>query len=168
MTNKLDWRNPSDAVAARVRAARKSTGLTVPELAERCAKAGYPELTRQAIYNIESRRARAGGPRVHRPVTVDELIALARALSVAPVNLLVPLGDAEPYPLGGGEVADAGTVRLWVKGRQPLKETNRRTYFNQVPDAEAERGAELVQLQEIHDDRFASGQFRIIEEQEGP
>jgi transcriptional regulator with XRE-family HTH domain len=80
---------PSDRVAKRVRALRKEQDLTVAQLAARCGEAGMPQLTAQALYKLETRRAAPSGAR--RPVTVDELFILARALGVTLGHLL--LGD---------------------------------------------------------------------------
>jgi transcriptional regulator with XRE-family HTH domain len=110
---------PSDVVAARVRQVRKRRELTVPELAERCAAIGAPQLTAQAIYKIEGQRESA--TRSPRQVTVDELLALAAALNVAPVHLLVPVDDvAAPYDVTATVNQQAWAVREWIRGTRPL------------------------------------------------
>jgi transcriptional regulator with XRE-family HTH domain len=78
---------PSDRVAARVRALRRDQEMTVAQLAERCAAEGMPQLTAQALYKLETRRAAPSGAR--RPVTVDELFTLARALGTTAGELLL-------------------------------------------------------------------------------
>jgi len=75
----------SDLVAERVRKLRKERGLTAAELAARCAEAGMPQLTTQVIYKLEGQRTN----RAPRPVTVDEVLVLADALTVPPA-VLVP------------------------------------------------------------------------------
>lgn len=88
-------KTPSDRVAGRVQEFRQSRGMTVTHLAERCAELGMPELTAQVIYKLEGRRkAPSGRP---RPVTVDELVVLARALGV-PVGRLLYGDDGTRYP----------------------------------------------------------------------
>lgn len=87
---------PSDKVAARVRSLRRAQDITVAELAERCAAEGMPQLTAQALYKLEARRAAPSGAR--RPVTVDELFVLARALDVTVGELL--LGQPGTRTLG--------------------------------------------------------------------
>jgi transcriptional regulator with XRE-family HTH domain len=112
----------SDAVAMRVRKVRGSRNLSVPKLAARCADFGMPELSAQAIYKIEARRPGKLRP---RPVTVDELLTLAAALNVAPVNLLVPpREDAAPYPVTPGVSESRSGVRLWIRGLAPLQDTD--------------------------------------------
>src|SRR6266700_5123069 len=105
---------PSDVVAARVREVRGKRNLTVAELAGRCAGLGAPELTAQALYKLEQRRPGKLRP---RPVKVDELLALAAALNVAPVHLLVPPDDfRKAYQLTGGISERAVYVRHWIRG----------------------------------------------------
>jgi len=93
----------SDRVARRVRELRQSRGLTVAELADGCAAAGMPALTAQVLYKLEGQRDSAA--RRPRPVTVDELLVLARALDV-PVGELL-LGPGTSY----GPMTPAGLRR---------------------------------------------------------
>src|SRR5260370_36781588 len=109
---------PSDVVAARVREVRGKRGLTVAQLAERCAAIGAPQITVQAIYKIEGQRESATRP--PRQVTVDELLALAAALNVAPASLLVHPDDIEPYSVTGAVIRVAPEVRQWIRGEVPL------------------------------------------------
>jgi hypothetical protein len=81
---------PSDNVAARVRALRKAQDMQVADLAAACAELGMPELTTQALWRLEGRRPAPSGKR--RPVTVDELFVLARALDVTVGRLLLGEG----------------------------------------------------------------------------
>ena len=134
---------PSDITAARVRKVRAKRGLTVAELAERCAAAGFPELTVQALYNLEGRRSRTR--RAARPVTVDELFALAKALQVAPVHLLVPPDtDDEPYSVTPEVTAPALHVRDWVRGYGLLPGDDRQLYLTEVPPGEFEEIAGVL------------------------
>ncbi len=79
----------SETVGERVRAIRRTRQLTVEDLAAMCADAGYPELTRDAIYAIESGR-RLGGRR-RRTVSIDELFGFAKAFNVPLAVLLWPI-----------------------------------------------------------------------------
>jgi transcriptional regulator with XRE-family HTH domain/tetratricopeptide (TPR) repeat protein len=67
-------------IAARLRDLRRQQGMSARELAERCAEAGVPSLTRSTIAKIESG--------VREFVTVDELSGLAQALGLSPEELL--------------------------------------------------------------------------------
>ena len=128
-------RTPSDVVAARVREVRKKRGMTVADLAARCADMGAPELTAQALYKLESRRPGKLRP---RPVTVDELLTLAVALNVAPVHLLVPIDDPRAlYPVVGGVLVDRFGARAWIRGIGPIDpDADPREFDAEVPRGE--------------------------------
>jgi transcriptional regulator with XRE-family HTH domain len=133
---------PSDVVAARVREVRGKRNLTVAGLAARCAELGAPELTAQALYKLEQRRPGKLRP---RPVTVDELLALAAALNCPPVCLLVPPDDpGEPYAVTAALTEDRFSVRAWIRGAGPLlgdedhpnKYDDNREYYAELPPGE--------------------------------
>jgi transcriptional regulator with XRE-family HTH domain len=127
-------RTPSDVVAATVREVRGKQGMTVAALAERCAAAGAPQLSMQALYKLEGRRPGKLRP---RPVTVDELMALACALDIAPLYLLTGLGrDSEPYQVTGNVRERTGKVRQWICGTiegANLRGVDRLVYLTQRP-----------------------------------
>jgi hypothetical protein len=127
---------PSDAVAARVKQVRKRRDLTVADLAARCAELGAPQLTAQALYKLEGQRESAG--RRPRPVTVDELLALALALNVAPVHLLVPPDEPDtPYRVTATVTERRFLVRGWIRGIGPLDpDTDLREFHSEVPPGE--------------------------------
>lgn len=128
----------SDSVAERVQQVRKKRGWTVKQLAERCAELGAPELTAQALYNLENGRRDDSGRR-RRDVTVDELLKLAYVLSVAPVHLLVPPVDGNevvPYRFIEGVTTTPGFARAWIRGQSPIGRVTARDYFSEVPDSE--------------------------------
>ncbi|MGP4092758.1 helix-turn-helix domain-containing protein [Streptomyces sp. KR55] len=128
----------SDSVAERVQQVRKKRGWTVKQLAERCAELGAPELTAQALYNLENGRRDDSGRR-RRDVTVDELLKLAYVLSVAPVHLLVPPVDGDavvPYRFIEGVTTTPGFARAWIRGQSPIGRVVAREYFSEVPDSE--------------------------------
>lgn len=139
MTQNREWDQPltpGQAIARRVREARKARGWSAQQLAERCADLGMPELDRSTIANIENgRRQRVG---------VDELLVLALALGVAPVHLLVPLHE-EWYAVTPEHITGASRVRQWVRGNYPippiqndpvLRQADRDTYLSQQPEKE--------------------------------
>jgi transcriptional regulator with XRE-family HTH domain len=86
----------SDVVAARVQQLRKRRGWTARQLAEACAATGSPQLTENVIANIEAGRRDKQGRR-RRDVTVDELVAFARALDVS-VGLLLWSATPQAQP----------------------------------------------------------------------
>lgn len=79
----------SDEVAERINSRRRALGWNRGRLAEECTKLGAPELTVDALTNIESGRRQDGVRR--RLITIDELVVIAEALSVRPSWLLPSL-----------------------------------------------------------------------------
>jgi transcriptional regulator with XRE-family HTH domain len=118
VTNDLGLSRISETVGRQVTRLRKGLGWSVEQLAERCTQAGAPELTVNAIYVIESGRKDKATGRRRRHVTVDELLTLAVAFGVTPVDLLVPstVADDEPYHVAPKVAATAGTAREWIGG----------------------------------------------------
>lgn len=92
--NAKTWQESLAArVGGAVRKARESAGLTAAQLSERTRDIGYP-VHRIAISKIEN-GARAG------KLDVAELVALARALGVPPIELIypdLPDGPVEVWP----------------------------------------------------------------------
>lgn len=72
-------------VADRVRVLRKARAWTVQELADRCAEAGLPSLTRSTLAKIESG--------VRRLISAEEIAVLAEVFELTPTQLLE--ADAE-------------------------------------------------------------------------
>jgi transcriptional regulator with XRE-family HTH domain len=86
----------SDVVASRVQQFRKRRGWSGRRLAEACAATGNPQITESVVANIESGRRDEHGRR-RRDVTVDELVAFARALDVS-VALLLWSSTTQAHP----------------------------------------------------------------------
>jgi transcriptional regulator with XRE-family HTH domain len=86
----------SDAVANRVQQLRKRRGWSARRLAEACAATGNPQLTESVVANIECGRRDKQGRR-RRDVSVDELVAFARALDVS-VGLLLWSATTQAHP----------------------------------------------------------------------
>ena len=81
-----------DGIGDRVRSLRRQRRWTAQRLADECARAGLPSLTRGTLAKIESG--------VRKSVTAEELVVLARSLGVAVPDLLesVPAADAVAEP----------------------------------------------------------------------
>lgn len=84
----------SDQVASHIKSTRKDLGITRAQLAAKCAALGDDKLTIAALESIETGRPDKDGAR-RRHVSVDELLVLAKALNVPPLDLLYPLMDTE-------------------------------------------------------------------------
>ena len=130
----------------RIREARTARGWSAEELARRCAELGTRRLDRSTITSIEIGR--------REKVSVDELLILSAALSVAPVNLLAPI--SETIEQAGREVPvyvritpdfwlHPSVMREWVRGRQPVlgKRTDPRIYFREVAPEDWKETTEL-------------------------
>lgn len=87
---------------------REGQRLTYVELVERLASIGRP------IPILGLRRIERG----ERRVDLDDLLALAKALRVNPVDLMVPadLADEEPYSVAPEVPTTAATARNWIGG----------------------------------------------------
>ncbi|MEU8324335.1 helix-turn-helix domain-containing protein [Nonomuraea sp. NPDC048881] len=117
-------------VAENIRHHRRRQGLSVQNVADRCAAQGYP-LQRNHLTKLES------GHRAS--LTVAELLVLAHALTVPPVLLLAPLGrSTDTVEILPGVDADPGEAVFWLDGTAPLPDT--------PPDDGAGARAELQTL----------------------
>lgn len=122
----------TEVIAIRVRQVRRRKGWTAERLGEEMAKVGLP-WNRSVMANLESGR--------RRYVTVDELLALAYVLDVAPIHLLVPIDDeAAPYAVLPQRSEPAGVVRSWVRGLAQLPGQDGRVYSSEVPKDEWKLG----------------------------
>lgn len=127
---------PHRVIAVRVRELRKRRNLTAARLAEEMTKAGV-KWDRTIVTNLENGRRSA--------VSVEEALALAYVLDVAPVHLLVPLESDGWYAVTpGGYSTRNDRVRAWIRGTYALEgHTDLRSYFSEVPADEFDREAEL-------------------------
>lgn len=118
-----------EAVARRIKEARKARGWSVRHLAERCAEEGMPSLDRSTLAKIEAgQRQRLG---------IDELLVLARALNVGLVYLVFPLDDDTLVRITPQMQQTALWLRDWAAGKTPLPpERDEDGYFQQAPERE--------------------------------
>lgn len=86
-------------IGAAVQLHRKRQGLSAEALSARCSDVGYP-IPRNTIANLENGRKEG--------VPVHEVMVLAMALNVAPIDLLFPvaLGWDVPMPQGPTPIVD--------------------------------------------------------------
>ncbi|MFB7647142.1 helix-turn-helix domain-containing protein [Streptomyces sp. NPDC056084] len=111
-------------IARRAREVRKGRGWTAAELGQRMAAQGVP-WDRQIVANLENHK--------RQNVTVNELLALARVLDVAPINLLVPPTNDGPFHVTPVETVAPSAARAWLRGDRPLSGTDLRTFRTEVP-----------------------------------
>lgn len=95
---------------ANVARLREARGLTKKDLADRTQELGRP------VPPLGISRIEAGT----RRVDADDLVALADALNVSPLDLLLPpKANGEPFSLTNGHAVTSRTAWLWALGRQP-------------------------------------------------
>lgn len=120
-------------IAARVRELRKRQDWTADQLAKELQAVGI-EWDRSIVTNLELGR--------RKTVSVEELLALAYVLGVAPVHLLVPpdAGEDHRYRVvpAGLSALRPETARRWIAGSQPIKAgpggvIDGRRYFFEAP-----------------------------------
>jgi transcriptional regulator with XRE-family HTH domain len=114
---------PEAIFSRRLKETRRARGLSQRRLVARLAALGRP-LNQAVITRIE---------RGARKVSLDEAIALAAALDVAPVHLFLPIDDSERVSLTPTLEVSAALARQWARGRRPLDPANTRFYAYQSP-----------------------------------
>lgn len=97
----------TSVVAAQIRFYRGQRGYSAQDLSDRCAALGFA-IPRPVLSNLENGRRES--------VSVAELIVLARALDVPPLQLLVPVGRAESLELFPGASRPAWDAARWITG----------------------------------------------------
>lgn len=98
-------------VVQAMRDARRAAGLTMAELAQRCADRGVPAIGEQTIKNLEAGRRTS--------LTITDFTVLAAALDVPPVSLLFPLGVAATVEVLPGREMSTWDAVAWFTGETP-------------------------------------------------
>src|SRR6516162_8256956 len=117
MTQNGDWpTRAAQLVAREVRRYREAQRprMSTQKLADRTAELGM-EIPRSVLANLESGR--------RETVTVPEILVLAAALQVAPVELLCPVGFDEQLEILPGHMMDPLSASRWVDGELVLDVT---------------------------------------------
>jgi transcriptional regulator with XRE-family HTH domain len=129
VTQDSPQREPTHAVAQRVKELLRKRGLTGEMLADRMTELDIP-WNRAIVANLVSGR--------RRTVSVDELLALAVVLNVAPVHLLVPPDDPHAaYEVTPKVTAERSSVRAWIRGVNSIDaDADWRQFFAEVPKDE--------------------------------
>jgi hypothetical protein len=118
---------PTQVVAGQVRHLRHRRGWSASDLAAKMTDAGFP-WDRSLVSRLET------GAREN--VTLDEVLALAYVLNVAPVYLFVPSDPRVEYQVVPVCTVGVLTARQWVRGQQPLPGADRREYIAETPPEE--------------------------------
>lgn len=105
-------------VADRLAELRASRNLTYQGLSDRLTELGWP-IPELGLRRIEARARR---------VTVDDLLALASALNVSPLDLLLPRSEGE-LPTAVPEDVNLDEVWAWAKQQTNLNPEARASYW---------------------------------------
>jgi transcriptional regulator with XRE-family HTH domain len=100
-------------VGYQVAAVRKSSGITLEELAQAVTDSGVT-MDRFAISKLERGRRQSIG--------VHEVFALAEALNVSPIHLMVPIEGGD-YMVTPKHLVECGRARAWIRGQSPFLDT---------------------------------------------
>jgi len=121
---------------------RKRLEMSAAQLAQRCAQIGAPELTESTIANIETGRKHKSTGRRRRHVTVDELLAFAAALDVAPIHLLTSpdASEDDAYQVTPSVSVSTDKARGWIRGFWTLPGTRNERLFYLLEIPSDERG----------------------------
>jgi transcriptional regulator with XRE-family HTH domain len=99
------------SIAKNVRRYRKAKDWSARELAETCTILGF-DIPRTAVSDLEN------GRRLF--ITVSELLMLARALEVSPIDLVFPQDREEPVRVSPAELLDSFEAGQWWSGRRKI------------------------------------------------
>lgn len=114
----------SVGIGRRIKELRGRRGITAKKLADLVNTVGV-RCDRSTVTKLETGR--------RQNVTVVELLAFARVLDVAPVNLLIPLSNKGTFPVTPAEHVDVSEARAWIRGSKPLPNTDLRIFHTEVP-----------------------------------
>src|SRR6266511_5775853 len=117
---------PGAIFGRRVAEERRRQGLSQDELVKRLAKLGRP-MDRSNLGYIER-----GGTTGQ----LDNVIALALALGVAPIHLIVPRDGEETVELTKKHRLPARKARLWISGAELLPDSDPVAYIAAMPEDE--------------------------------
>lgn len=109
--------SPGELIAQRVRKYRDQQNWSQRQLAERMTDLGFP-INRVTLAKIEG-----GGVRA-KNVSVEELFALAAALSVPPLALVLSLEEGSPLAVTRDIEINPLYALNWITGRTPFGRPN--------------------------------------------
>jgi len=121
---------PGQVFARQLRRLRKKRGWSQKQLAD-LLQAQDVAINRATIARIESE---PDGTRAHN-ISVEDLLAVAIALGVNPVELFVPQEADEVLSVGKTKLTPA-EARDWLRQKRPLRKEDAATYLFEVPDTE--------------------------------
>lgn len=154
----LDLGATGRRVAERITYYRNARSLTYQALSQAIAGLGWniPEL---GLRRIESRARR---------VTVDDLLAIAAALDVSPLELLLPDRDGEGTSTGVPADVNAAEIWAWAHGATTLNLEARRAYWHTHSITlrdQLEDMKELAEAKGVKARRWAQHHIQVYEQE---
>ena len=73
-----------------------------------------------------------------RNISLEDVLGIAMALGVNPVELIVPQDADILLRIGSAEISPQA-ARDWFRQKQPLRKQDEKTYFTEVPQEEWDR-----------------------------
>lgn len=125
----------TQTVAREIRRHRDRQKLSAQQLADRTAELGMP-IPRNVLANLESGR--------RGTVSVAEILVVAAALGVAPMELICPVGYDEQLETLPGRTMDPLTASRWIDGELVLDVSGPKTMLR-APKAGDESGTRLAE-----------------------
>jgi transcriptional regulator with XRE-family HTH domain len=120
----MEVHESSVGIGRRIKELRRRRGITAQGLADLVSATGV-RCDRWTVTKLETGR--------RQNVTVVELLAFARVLEVAPVNLLISPTNEGTFPVTPAECVDLREARAWFRGVKPLPNTDLRIFHTEVP-----------------------------------
>lgn len=125
----------TQTVAREIRRHRDRRKLSAQQLADRTSELGMP-IPRNVLANLESGR--------RDTITVAEVLVLAAALDVAPMELICPVGFDDQVELLPGQMMDPLQASRWIDGELALDMTGPEPVFR-APSAGDQSGTRLAE-----------------------
>jgi len=138
VTQDEDWQvRTARLVAREVRRYRENRRpkMSAQQLADRTAELGMP-IPRSVLANLESGR--------RETVSVAEVLVLAAALGVSPIELMCPVGFDEKAEMLPGRMMDPREAMRWFTGEMKLEITEATTTLR-PPGTEERSSTYLVE-----------------------
>ena len=142
VTKSDDWSaGVAQLVAREVRRYRRMRRprMSMQQLADRTAELGMP-IPQSVLANLESGR--------RETVSVAEVLVLAAALNVAPIDLICPVGFDKQMEMLPGAAMDPLTVRRWFTGNWKLDIDGAGAWTMRTPSAAEQGNAYLLEYHE--------------------
>jgi transcriptional regulator with XRE-family HTH domain len=113
------------SIAGQVKRHRTKSDISAQQLSEACAKLGL-EIPRSTIADLENGRRAS--------ISVAELLVLARALGVAPLLLVFPVGSEAESEVLPGELRSPFRAALWAAGEAPFPGPDDAAYITSITE----------------------------------